>query len=97
MQATVSGRDQAPGDGDAICTDEIFDGVTNPFFAIHVQCTLLVIDLSWTPETIIASSTKVGTCIFLGKVWIEIITTRSMIALTRVSKLAKTSPYGRMY
>ena len=28
-------RAQAPGDGDAICTDEIFDGVTNPFFAIH--------------------------------------------------------------
>ena len=26
-------RDQAPGDGDAICTDEIIDGVENPFFA----------------------------------------------------------------
>ena len=26
-------RDQAPGDGDAICTDEIIDGVANPFFA----------------------------------------------------------------
>ena len=33
MQATVSGRDQAPGDGDAICTDEIVDGMANPFFA----------------------------------------------------------------
>ena len=28
-------RDQAPGDGDAICTDEIIDGVANPFFANH--------------------------------------------------------------
>ena len=26
-------RDQAPGDGDAICTDEIVDGAANPFFA----------------------------------------------------------------
>ena len=26
-------RAQAPGDGDAICTDEIVDGVMNPFFA----------------------------------------------------------------
>ena len=26
-------RDQAPGDGDAICTDEMVDGVENPFFA----------------------------------------------------------------
>ena len=25
-------RDQAPGDGDAICTDEMVDGVENPFF-----------------------------------------------------------------
>ena len=33
MQATVYIRDQAPGDGDAICTDEIIDGVANPFFA----------------------------------------------------------------
>ena len=28
-------RAQAPGDGDAVCTDEIVDGVTNPFFANH--------------------------------------------------------------
>ena len=28
-------RDQAPGDGDAICTDEIIDGTTNLFFANH--------------------------------------------------------------
>ena len=26
-------RDQAPGDGDALCTEEIVDGMTNPFFA----------------------------------------------------------------
>ena len=26
-------RDQAPGDGDALCTDEIVYGMTNPFFA----------------------------------------------------------------
>ena len=26
-------RAQAPRDGDAICTDEIIDGTTNPFFA----------------------------------------------------------------
>ena len=26
-------RDQTPGDGDATCTDEIIDGVANPFFA----------------------------------------------------------------
>ena len=26
-------RDQAPGDGDALCTDEIVDGIMNPFFA----------------------------------------------------------------
>ena len=26
-------RDQAPGDGDALCTDEIVGGMTNPFFA----------------------------------------------------------------
>ena len=26
-------RDQAPGDGDALCTDEILDGIMNPFFA----------------------------------------------------------------
>ena len=26
-------QDQAPGDGVAICTDEIVDGETNPFFA----------------------------------------------------------------
>ena len=25
-------RDQAPGDGDALCTDEIVDGIMNPFF-----------------------------------------------------------------
>ena len=28
-------RDQAPGDGDAICTDEIVNGMTNPFFPNH--------------------------------------------------------------
>ena len=26
-------RDEAPGHGDAICTDEIIDGVANPYFA----------------------------------------------------------------
>ena len=26
-------RDQAPGDGDAICTEEFIDRMTNPFFA----------------------------------------------------------------
>ena len=28
-------RDQAPGDGDALCIDEIVNGMTNPFFANH--------------------------------------------------------------
>ena len=26
---------QAPGDGDALCTEEIIDGVQNPFFPFH--------------------------------------------------------------
>ena len=28
-------RDQAPEDGDALCTAEIVNGMTNPFFANH--------------------------------------------------------------
>ena len=28
-------QDQAPGDGVAICTEEIVNGEPNPFFAIH--------------------------------------------------------------
>ena len=26
---------QAPGDGDPLCTEEIIDGIPNPFFAAH--------------------------------------------------------------
>ena len=28
-------KSQAPGDGDPLCTEEIVDGIRNPFFILH--------------------------------------------------------------
>ena len=35
LRLSGSIQDQAPGDGDPLCTEEFIDGIQNLFFAIH--------------------------------------------------------------
>ena len=35
LAVAIRVQSQAPGDGDALCTQETIDGSPNPFFAIH--------------------------------------------------------------
>ena len=81
LWAVLIGRciwDQAPGDGekDAICTEEILDGVANPFFANRPVYSASEQPLMDSRDYNVCCR-EVGMLMFHGKVWIEIITTQT--------------------
>ena len=82
LRLSGSIQDQAPGDGDhdALCTEELIDGMSNPFFALHPVYSARERPLMDSRDYIRLLHAS-GNVYIPGEVWIKIITIPVMLLL----------------